>query len=88
MICSETTPTARKAAHARPAPRPNLLLKVEDIQSVVSAVVAVAAGLVGFCGCPLTDAMAGCSDDVTLSGRVGDCGCQGGVGGGGGGGGV
>lgn len=87
MICSETTPSARKAAHARPAPRPNLLVKVEAIQSVESAVVTgVVAGLVGFCCWPLTDAAAGGSEDVILKGGVGDCGCEGGVGGGGGGG--
>lgn len=37
LICSETTPTARKPAQARPAPRPNLLLREEAIQSVDSA---------------------------------------------------
>lgn len=47
LICSETTPTARKPAHARPAPMPNLLVKVEAIQSVDSAVLVLvaAAGL-------------------------------------------
>uniref|UniRef100_A0A9I9EMG2 Uncharacterized protein n=1 Tax=Cucumis melo TaxID=3656 RepID=A0A9I9EMG2_CUCME len=39
LICSETTPTARKAAHARPAPSPNRLVKVEAIQSVESTLV-------------------------------------------------
>lgn len=42
LICSETTPTARKATHARPAPMPNRLVKAEAIQSVDSAVVLTA----------------------------------------------
>lgn len=84
LICSETTPTERKAAHARPAPRPNLLVKEEAIQSVESAVVIGVAGLIGFCCWVFTDAVAGGSKDVTLKGGVGDCGCDGGVGGGGG----
>lgn len=38
---------ARKPAHARPAPRPNLLVKLDAIQSVDSAT----AGLLRFCSC-------------------------------------
>ena len=88
LICSETTPTARKAAHASPAPRPNLLVKEEAIQSVESAVVIGVAGLMGFCCWPLTDAVGGSSEDDIPKGGVGGCGCDGGVGGGNGGGGV
>ena len=33
------TPNAKKPTHARPAPSPNLLVKEEAIQSVLSAVV-------------------------------------------------
>jgi hypothetical protein len=87
LICSETTPTARKAAHARPAPRPNRLVNVEAIQSVVSPLVAeLPAGLAGFCCCTLTEAgSCGCSDELLLS--CGDgFGCEGGIGGVGGGG--
>lgn len=79
LICSEITPTARKAAHARPAPRPNRLVNVEAIQSVVSTlVVEVAAGLVGFCCCTLAET-GGCSDEFVLSCRdgAGDSGCEG-----------
>lgn len=74
FICSEITPTARKPAHARPAPSPNLLVKLEAIQSVLSTV----AGLARFCCCTLA-AGAGCSDEAVLScgDGVGDCGCDG-----------
>lgn len=80
MICSETTPTARKAAHARPAPSPNRLVKVEAIQSVDSTLV------VGLCCSTFVGAGASGSDEEVV--RDGDgggvCGgCEGGVEGGG-----
>lgn len=55
LICSETTPTARKATHARPAPMPNRLVKAEAIQSVDSAVVLTP----GFCSAALVAADGG-----------------------------
>lgn len=64
MICSETTPTARKAAHARPAPSPNRLVKVEAIQSVESKLV------VGLCCSTFDGAGFSCSDEELL--RDGD----------------
>ena len=84
LICSEITPIARKAAHARPAPSPNRLVKEEAIQSVVSTVVA---GFGGFCCCTFTEARNCCSDEVVLScgDGVGVSGCEGSFGGGGGG---
>lgn len=45
LICSETTPAARKPAQARPAPRPKRRVRVEAIQSVESGVEVAAAGL-------------------------------------------
>lgn len=45
LICSETTPAARKPAQARPAPRPKRRVRVEAIQSVESGVEVVAGGL-------------------------------------------
>lgn len=65
------TPKARKPAHARPAPRPNRLVKDEAIQSVVSTVVV---GLGGFCCCTFIDAGGGgvcCSEEVVLCGSGG-----------------
>lgn len=80
LICSETTPTARKAAQARPAPRPKRLVNVEAIQSVLSTLVDF------FCSCTLAEKTGvGCSDKLVLScGDGGGCGCEGGVDGGGG----
>lgn len=86
LTCSETTPTARKVAQARPAPSPNRLVKVEAIQSVESAFV-----FGGFCCSTFTETDFCCSDDeVVLScwSGVGEFGCEGIFGGGGGGGGV
>lgn len=67
LICSETTPKARKAAQASPAASPNLLVNVEAIQSVLSGglVAAGFTGLGGFC----------CSDELVLSTWGGDGGC-------------
>lgn len=56
LICSETTPTARKAAHARPAPSPNRLVNVEAIQSVLSTGGLLLAAVTGL----------GCSDELVL----------------------
>lgn len=75
LICSETTPKARKPAQASPAPRPNLLVKEEAIQSVESAEADRRADLLGFCCCTLTGD--GGSAAVALSGWDGSgvCGC-------------
>lgn len=78
LICSEMTPTARKAAHARPAPRPKRLVKEEAIQSVVSTVVV---GLGGFGSRTVTGGC--CSDEVVVNlgdgGGLGGCELGGGV---------
>lgn len=85
LICSETTPKARKPAQASPAPRPNLLVKEEAIQSVDSAVVDRRAGLLlGFCCCTLAaGAGDGGSEEVALRfwDGGGVCGCGGWFGG-------
>lgn len=76
LICSETTPTARKPTHARPAPMPNRLVRVEAIQSVDSALVL---GLLGLCSATLlvaTDGGDGGSAEFALS-WAGFCGCGG-----------
>ena len=72
MICSETTPTARKAAHARPAPSPNRLVKVEAIQSVESTLV------VDLCCSTFDGAGLSCSDEEALRDGDGDGGVCGG----------
>lgn len=64
MICSERTPTARKPAHARPAPSPNLLVNDEAIQSVESAFVETP----DFCFLSGNETGDIGSDDVALSG--------------------
>ena len=71
MICSEITPKARKAAHPRPAPSPNRLVKVEAIQSVDSTLV------VGLCCSTLVGAGFGGSDEVVLRDGDGDGVCGG-----------
>ena len=63
LICSEITPTARKAAHARPAPSPKRLVKEEAIQSVVSTV----ERFLGFCCSTLTETGGCCSDEEVVS---------------------
>lgn len=52
LICSETTPTARKATQARPAPSPNLLVNDVATQSVESTLLDDdddVTGLIGLC---------------------------------------
>ena len=56
----------RKAAQARPAPSPNLLVKEEAIQSVESAV-EVVTGLAGFSCCTFTETGDSGSVEVVLS---------------------
>lgn len=74
LICSETTPKAKNAAHARPAPRPNRRVRDVATQSVDSTLVA---GLMGLWLCALRGTGSGCCSD---EGATLDCGCEGGVG--------
>lgn len=73
FICSETTPNARKPTHARPAPRPNRLVKEVAIQSVESTLVDETTGLIGICCCALAET---CTDWSSFKFVV-DCGDDG-----------
>jgi hypothetical protein len=68
LSCSDTTPTARKPAHASPAPIPNRRVSDEATQSVESAPPARFGLAVACCGCACTDCCCVCACGCSLDG--------------------
>jgi hypothetical protein len=70
LSCSDTTPTARKPAHASPAPIPDRRVNDEAIQSVESATPACfgLAAAAACCGCACTECRCFCGSGCSLDG--------------------